>query len=281
MDDKTRDLLDALAAAGQEVDPDLLDEIVAQAAKDTELVPELARIATDEELLWADGDDPVVWAPYHAIELLGRLRAVETAEALLPLLNMDDDWIPAHLTDEVFPAFGPDVIPLLVGRMAERKGDVSGRVNVLDSLRKLGQQYPAERERIVEALAGALNPNHAAREDDLWFHGWVIAALMDLDAREAWPTIEAAFRAGAVDETVAGDLEDVRKALRPDLPPIVDVEEPATRFDELRGLGLALAPEWEAPRRPVSKEYIVGRNDPCPCGSGKKFKQCHGKAGRS
>jgi preprotein translocase subunit SecA len=21
----------------------------------------------------------------------------------------------------------------------------------------------------------------------------------------------------------------------------------------------------------------VGRNDPCPCGSGKKFKACHGK----
>jgi preprotein translocase subunit SecA len=21
----------------------------------------------------------------------------------------------------------------------------------------------------------------------------------------------------------------------------------------------------------------VGRNDPCPCGSGKKFKRCHGK----
>jgi preprotein translocase subunit SecA len=24
-------------------------------------------------------------------------------------------------------------------------------------------------------------------------------------------------------------------------------------------------------------EPKVGRNDPCPCGSGKKFKQCHGK----
>ena len=24
-------------------------------------------------------------------------------------------------------------------------------------------------------------------------------------------------------------------------------------------------------------EKKVGRNDPCPCGSGKKFKQCHGK----
>jgi preprotein translocase subunit SecA len=22
----------------------------------------------------------------------------------------------------------------------------------------------------------------------------------------------------------------------------------------------------------------VGRNDPCPCGSGKKFKKCHGAA---
>ncbi|MGB0716251.1 MAG: SEC-C metal-binding domain-containing protein, partial [Phycisphaerae bacterium] len=22
----------------------------------------------------------------------------------------------------------------------------------------------------------------------------------------------------------------------------------------------------------------VGRNEPCPCGSGKKYKQCHGKA---
>ena len=23
----------------------------------------------------------------------------------------------------------------------------------------------------------------------------------------------------------------------------------------------------------------IGRNEPCPCGSGKKFKQCHGKLG--
>jgi preprotein translocase subunit SecA len=23
----------------------------------------------------------------------------------------------------------------------------------------------------------------------------------------------------------------------------------------------------------------VGRNDPCPCGSGRKYKQCHGRIG--
>ena len=31
-----------------------------------------------------------------------------------------------------------------------------------------------------------------------------------------------------------------------------------------------------APQRPAAKKK-VGRNDPCPCGSGKKFKNCHGK----
>jgi yecA family protein len=29
----------------------------------------------------------------------------------------------------------------------------------------------------------------------------------------------------------------------------------------------------------VRKQAKVGRNDPCPCGSGKKYKHCHGKAG--
>jgi preprotein translocase subunit SecA len=27
----------------------------------------------------------------------------------------------------------------------------------------------------------------------------------------------------------------------------------------------------------VAEMPRVGRNDPCPCGSGKKFKHCHGK----
>ena len=30
-------------------------------------------------------------------------------------------------------------------------------------------------------------------------------------------------------------------------------------------------------RTPIRAEKTVGRNDPCPCGSGKKFKHCHGK----
>ncbi len=32
------------------------------------------------------------------------------------------------------------------------------------------------------------------------------------------------------------------------------------------------------PVQPIVKDKMPGRNDPCPCGSGKKFKNCHGRA---
>ena len=46
--------------------------------------------------------------------------------------------------------------------------------------------------------------------------------------------------------------------------------------------GSAVPKAAEAPPQPVSPQPVtraqpkVGRNDPCPCGSGKKYKQCHG-----
>ena len=33
----------------------------------------------------------------------------------------------------------------------------------------------------------------------------------------------------------------------------------------------------QQPRTPIIKDKLPGRNDPCPCGSGKKFKHCHGR----
>ncbi len=33
----------------------------------------------------------------------------------------------------------------------------------------------------------------------------------------------------------------------------------------------------QQPRTPIVRDKMPGRNDPCPCGSGKKFKQCHGR----
>ncbi len=41
--------------------------------------------------------------------------------------------------------------------------------------------------------------------------------------------------------------------------------------------GADTAPQQEAPRNPVRAAKKIGRNDPCPCGSGKKYKNCCGK----
>ena len=62
-----------------------------------------------------------------------------------------------------------------------------------------------------------------------------------------------------------------------------DVEETAPHADvsnvkyQHAGYDEALADEDEKPAQPVHNGPKVGRNDPCPCGSGKKYKQCHGK----
>ena len=66
---------------------------------------------------------------------------------------------------------------------------------------------------------------------------------------------------------------------------ILEREQPLATLDEgIEDLVLAAVDLWDlthrqrfhvqAVRRDAPK---VGRNDPCPCGSGKKFKQCHGK----
>jgi preprotein translocase subunit SecA len=43
------------------------------------------------------------------------------------------------------------------------------------------------------------------------------------------------------------------------------------------GGGMPPAPQQPQHVQPIRVEKQVGRNEPCPCGSGKKFKQCHGK----
>ncbi len=48
----------------------------------------------------------------------------------------------------------------------------------------------------------------------------------------------------------------------------------AEQEDQPMFYGPAEAP---AKRQAVRKDAKVGRNDPCPCGSGKKYKKCHGK----
>jgi preprotein translocase subunit SecA len=58
----------------------------------------------------------------------------------------------------------------------------------------------------------------------------------------------------------------------------LDMSRMSTSKSELPGNpAQPQAPREQQPTQPIRVEKRVGRNDPCPCGSGKKFKSCHGK----
>ncbi len=74
----------------------------------------------------------------------------------------------------------------------------------------------------------------------------------------------------------------------PDQPKGPSVSDLVTTHQSSAGMGYQAdrqaAPGHEAPqeatggkRQPIRVEKKPGRNDPCPCGSGKKYKHCHGR----
>jgi preprotein translocase subunit SecA len=54
---------------------------------------------------------------------------------------------------------------------------------------------------------------------------------------------------------------------------VVQQEAPRPKVVATSAASTTSAP---APKAPVAPAASVGRNDPCPCGSGKKYKKCHG-----
>ena len=70
----------------------------------------------------------------------------------------------------------------------------------------------------------------------------------------------------------------------------MELEQKRMQLEHAQASGLAAAPEADAMAEagqegvPEAKPFVrenakIGRNDACPCGSGKKFKQCHGRLG--
>ena len=59
---------------------------------------------------------------------------------------------------------------------------------------------------------------------------------------------------------------------------LANVQYQHADFDEALASPDSESASMAAPAQPFAREYPkVGRNEPCPCGSGKKYKQCHGR----
>jgi uncharacterized protein YchJ len=241
----------------------------------TDDIPDLLQLALDEELYWRDDDKEdedtylVYAAPYHAWRILGLLKA---EASVLPLLERigDDDWSSEEAC-KIFGLIGEKAIEPIKQCLTDPTTDDDKKEVSVIAFGKIIKNNPEFREQGVtfftEYLAKITDKNS-------YLAGFVVSVLIDMNARESIETIRAAFKRNCVDISMAGDIEEVeiemgfrqhRATLKPDYHGLREMDD-----EEISGVVNKKVKPF-AQSEPTIK---VGRNDPCPCGSGKKYKKC-------
>ena len=297
------ELLNALEQAGRTPD---LELIRACLERREELMPGLLEmLAQEEDEDWEDGD-PRWYRSIHAALLLCAFRE----PAALPIFGQvfrDEtrdnmlEWLDIGLP----AAYGPAAIPMLLDLMNDKDAYEYPRTSVVGMLALIAQNHPQERERIVDAIRailpplmenGALSPD--AEYSELWT--WAVNGLMDLEDTGSQSHVLTLYRAGMIDELIIGDehayLASFQKKFK--RPPasfdILDTYKSLHRQAAQEAKRKARAARRAAEEKKSSRRQAkqtgrqtgqtvtrqkpqVGRNDPCPCGSGRKYKHCCGK----
>jgi hypothetical protein len=235
----------------------------------------LIRLACDDALNSADSGSREVWAPLHAWRALGQLRV---EDAVVPLVNYYlktadnlDDSAEAELP-AVFGMIGPAAIPHLAEFLSTRPISTSPAATAMEGLRQIGDRYPEYRDECITILSRMLEP-HA--NIDPTTVGFAVSSLLDLEAVETIEAIREAFRSKRVDISIPGDLEDVEIALGLRSKRSTPAPNYLAKFMRQSPRPAMRDPRQEMPAAP--RPAKVGRNDPCPCGSGKKYKKCCGR----
>ncbi len=277
-----------LLEIGDEEQPALYDEIAAALRDKPEAVGKLLEMALDETYYEYGAEDETEdpretrgWTRLHAVCVLERMGppAEAVIEPLLPLLNEEDDYVREEMPF-YYAAMGRAAIAPLVRVLNDTTGDTFLRGGAGESLAEIGEKHPELRDEIVSLLELRL----ANEMDDETVAAFLVCNLLDLGARESLPIIQKAFADERVDEEVL-DLGDVEEHFGlPRTAPRRVWEQTArggalSLDDQPPGLEHLLEAAQDE-EEPVSVPYVsenkTGRNDPCPCGSGKKYKKCCG-----
>jgi len=82
------------------------------------------------------------------------------------------------------------------------------------------------------------------------------------------------FKGGIPVQTDPGDVREAQ-APKP-APNKLKMSKPEFAQSSSTGMPEMEDTREQVPQQPIRKDVTTGRNEPCPCGSGKKFKNCHG-----
>jgi len=178
-----------------------------------EHIPDLVRLAVDNELNHGTKNSNEVWVPVHAWRALGQLHAAEAVEPLVQLLPLVDermdDWVGEELP-RVFALIGaPTVAPL--GRYLSDGARPDGsRIIAANGLSLIAARHLEAHSNCVSLLAAQLSKS---QKNGKILNGCLISDLVELEAVEHAPLMEQAFAARRVDLFVGGDWEDVQVEL--------------------------------------------------------------------
>jgi hypothetical protein len=241
--------LEVLRTTREKLPASLRDTILALG---DEAVGPLIAILQDESLdeEGAPGDG---WPPIHAVDLLADLANPIAIEPLLDALG-EADWdtilhnrIAIRLHD-----FGPAALEPLVARL---DGDIDeeSRGAIVCVLAELGVQD----ERVFRAICDDFDTNAALGASNLLEYG----------DRRGLPLIAEAILRFDIQWDHHEPVDDLR-----DLVASYEALSDAPLPDSLGEHVAAIRARFEA--GPPARSTKVGRNEPCPCGSGKKYKKC-------
>jgi uncharacterized protein YecA (UPF0149 family) len=106
-----------------------------------------------------------------------------------------------------------------------------------------------------------------ADNNDIETNSFAVCALIDIESKESIDIIRQAFLQNRVEIRIPGDIEDVEIAL--------GLREKRDTPKPNYNLGLFdFEGEEDYSFKTVRLSPKIGRNDPCPCDSGKKYKKC-------
>jgi SEC-C motif/Protein of unknown function (DUF1186) len=240
-----------------------------QAGLDQSHVPDLIRILDDPTVYGSEFNDTAM-APIHAWRILAELKATEAVPTLISMLHRiddeDDDWIGEEFPD-VFSKIGPVSLEPLESYARNTRHGEFARICTFRAISRIGDDHPTQRAKCVEILTDMLQAHEI---NDLSINAFLISALSDLNAMESFDVVRAAYEKDRVELSVQGDVDlaEYYFKTRPEDRTFAGTmaEE---RHNKLR--------QWST-SRPIVSGPKIGRNDPCRCGSGRKYKKCCGPA---
>ena len=186
-------------------------------------VPELIRMATDDELNRLPDDDLAVWAPVHAWRCLGQLKA---EEAITPLIRYyfgrrQSDWAMEELP-WVLSLIGESAIAPLSKYLSARKNKVRGRVSALEGLDIIGRRNLNLKGKCLEVLVAQLSEYQRNSEE---MNGFLASSVINLGGVQHAELIEAVYQSGRIDETICGTWPSVQVDLGLAKEEVFDPEE--------------------------------------------------------